>query len=153
MKDPLAEAALLLDSQRAMVLSVATADGGSHAAPVYFVRAGGFALYWLSSPESLHSREIARTGAAAAAVFRPSRRWTDLRGIQMRGRASRVRKSRAILEKYREKFGLGRELDAVIARSSLYVIEPVWMRLIDNRRGFGWNMEWDFSTDQQRNRK
>ncbi|MGB9610364.1 MAG: hypothetical protein ACPL7M_05275, partial [Bryobacteraceae bacterium] len=73
--------------------------------------------------------------------------------IQMRGRASRVRKSRAILEKYREKFGLGRELDAVIARSSLYVIEPVWMRLIDNRRGFGWNMEWDFSTDQQRNRK
>jgi len=153
MKDPLAEAALLLDSQRAMVLSVATAEGGSHAAPVYYVRGEGFALYWLSSPESLHSREVARTGAAAAAVFRPSRRWTDLRGIQMRGRAARVRKSGAIIAKYREKFKLGRELDAVIARSSLYVLEPVWMRLIDNRRGFGWNMEWEFSEDQQRNKK
>lgn len=145
MREPLEEAARLLDSQRTLVLSVALEGGGSHAAPLYFVRGEGFALYWLSSAESLHSREIARTGEAAAAVFRPSRRWMELRGVQIRGRAARVRKSRAIVEKYRAKFGLGSELDPVIAKSSLYVLQPRWMRLIDNRRGFGWNMEWEFS--------
>lgn len=144
MKEPLAEAALLLDSQRTMVLSVALEGGGSHAAPLYFVRGEGFALYWLSSAESLHSREIERTGEAAAAVFRPSRKWTELRGLQMRGRAARVRRNRALIEKYKAKFGLGGELDPVIAKSCLYVLRPCWMRLIDNRRGFGWNMEWEF---------
>lgn len=145
MREPLAEAARLLDSQRTMVLSVALEDGGSHAAPLYFVRGEDFALYWLSSAESLHSREVARTGGAAAAVFHPSRRWAELRGVQIRGRVARVRKNRALIEKYKAKFGLGRELDPVIAKSSLYVLRPCWMRLIDNRRGFGWNMEWEFS--------
>lgn len=144
MKDPLSEVLLLLDSQRTMVLSVPMADGGSHAAPVYFVRGERLRLYWLSSPESLHSHEIGRTGRAAAAVFRPSHRWADLRGIQIRGVARRVRKTRAVMEKYRAKFGLGSELDPVIARSALYELEPRWLRLIDNRRGFGWNMEWEF---------
>ena len=144
MRDPLAEAARLLDSQRTMVLAVALEAGPPHAAPLYFVRGEGFRLYWLSSRESLHSREIERAGAAAAAVFRPSRRWADLRGVQMRGIASRARKSRDLIEKYKAKFGLGDELDSVISRSSLYCFEPRWMRLIDNRRGFGWNMEWTF---------
>lgn len=144
MKEPLAEAARLLDSQRTMVLSVALEGGGSHAAPLYFVRGDGFALYWLSSAESLHSREIARTGEAAAAVFCPSRNWAELRGVQIRGRAARVRRSRALVEKYKAKFALGAELDPVISRSCLYVLRPRWMRLIDNRRGFGWNMEWEF---------
>jgi uncharacterized protein YhbP (UPF0306 family) len=144
MREPLQEAARLLDSQRTMVLSVALEGGGSHAAPLYYVRGEGFRLYWLSSAESLHSREIARCGEAAAAVFRPSRRWAELRGIQIRGRAARTRKSRALIEKYKAKFGLGGELDAVISRSALYVLRPRWMRLIDNRRGFGWNMEWEF---------
>ena len=150
MRDPLEEAARLLDSQWTMVLGVALAEGAPHAAPVYFVRGEGFRLYWLSSRESLHSREIERAGAAAAAVFRPSRRWADLRGVQLRGTASRARKSRELIEKYKAKFGLGNELDPVISRSSLYCFEPRWMRMIDNRRGFGWNMEWTFPAAEEK---
>lgn len=149
MKSPLGEAALLLDSVWTMVLAVGLADGWAHSAPVYFVRGEGFTLYWLSSPGSLHSLEIARTGKAAASVFRPSKKWSDLRGVQVRGEAAAVRKSRAVIEKYKAKFRLGEELDPVIARSRLYRLEPRWMRLIDNRRGFGWNMEWEFPALQQ----
>lgn len=143
MRSPLDEAAHLLDSQWTMVLAVGIGSG-AHSAPLYFVRGEGLALYWLSSPGSLHSQEIARAGAAAAAVFRPSKKWTELRGVQLRGQAAAVRKNRAIIEKYKAKFRLGGELDAVIRRSRLYRLEPRWMRLIDNRRGFGWNMEWEF---------
>ncbi len=150
MRSPLEEAALLLDSMRTMVLAVELADGGAHSAPLYFVRGEGFALYWLSSPASLHSLEISRTGKVAAAVFRPSRKWADLRGVQIRGEATAVRKNRAVIEKYKAKFRLGGELDPVIARSRLYRLAPRWMRLIDNRRGFGWNMEWEFPALQQK---
>lgn len=150
MKNPLEEAALLLDSVWTMALAVDLEDGGAHSAPLYFVRGEGFALYWLSSPASLHSLEIARTGKVAAAVFRPSKKWADLRGLQIRGEAAAVRKNRAVIEKYKAKFRLGGELDPVIARSRLYRLEPRWMRLIDNRRGFGWNMEWEFPASQQK---
>ncbi|GIU78118.1 MAG: hypothetical protein KatS3mg005_1356 [Bryobacteraceae bacterium] len=150
MKQPLEEAARLLDAQWTMVLAAGTEGGGAHAAPLYFVRGEGFSLYWLSSPGSLHSREIARTGMAAAAVFRPSKNWNELRGVQIRGAASEARKSRAVIEKYKAKFRLGGELDAVIRRSRLYRLEPRWMRLIDNRRGFGWNMEWEFPASEQK---
>lgn len=148
MRNPLEEAARLLDSQWTMVLAVGI-EGGAHSAPLYFVRGEGFTLYWLSSSGSLHSQEIARTGAAAAAVFRPSRKWTELRGVQLRGRAVEVRKNRAMIEKYKAKFRLGAELDVVIKRSRLYRLEPRWMRLIDNRRGFGWNMEWELPASGQ----
>lgn len=150
MRNPLEETARLLDTQWTLVLAVGMEDGRAHTAPLYFVRGEGFALYWLSSPGSLHSREIARTGMAAAAVFRPSKKWTELRGLQIRGAAFEVRKSRAIIEKYKAKFRLGSELDAVIKRSHLYRIEPRWMRLIDNRRGFGWNMEWEFPASEHK---
>lgn len=150
MKSPFDEAAVLLDSLWTLVLAVDLESGGAHSAPLYFVRGEGFALYWLSSPASLHSREIARTGAAAAAVFRPCRKWADLRGVQIRGQAAVVRKSRGVIEKYKTKFNLGSELDPVITRSRLYRLEPRWMRLIDNRRGFGWNMEWEFPVSEQK---
>lgn len=143
MSSPREDLARLLDREWTMVLAVSLPGGGSHSAPVYFVRGEGFSLYWLSSGDSLHSREIERTGLASAAVFHRSAKWTELRGVQLRGTASRVRKSRALIEKYKAKFRLGGELDLVISRSRLYRLEPRWMRLIDNRRGFGWNQEWE----------
>lgn len=144
MREPLAEAVALLDSQWTLVIGVAIEPRGAHAAPLYFVRGEGFALYWLSSPDSLHSRALAEGAQVSAAVFRPSRRWSELRGVQIRGTAQAVRKQRSVIAAYKAKFRLGGELDAVIARSRLYRLDPRWMRLIDNRRGFGWNMEWEF---------
>lgn len=144
MKDPLHEAAALLDSQWTMVLGVTLDTGAAHSAPLYFVRGEGFSLYWLSSPDSLHSRAIAAGSPVSAAVFRPSRKWNELRGVQIRGAARPVRKQSSLIEKYKAKFSLGVELDAVISRSRLYRLQPRWMRLIDNRRGFGWNMEREF---------
>ncbi|MEJ5369108.1 MAG: pyridoxamine 5'-phosphate oxidase family protein [Bryobacteraceae bacterium] len=144
MREPLREAAALLDSQWTMVLGVTLDSGAAHCAPLYFVRGEGFTLYWLSSPESLHSRVIAAGAPVSASVFRPSRQWNELRGLQIRGAARPVRKHRALIEKYKSKFSLGAELDPVISRSRLYCLEPRWMRLIDNRRGFGWNQEWEF---------
>jgi uncharacterized protein YhbP (UPF0306 family) len=150
MKNPLEDAAALLDSLWTMVLAVGLEPQGSHAAPLYFVRGEGLSLYWLSSPDSLHSRVLAAGGQVSAAVFRPSRKWTELRGLQIRGTARAVRKQRAVIEKYKAKFCLGGELDPVIARSRLYRLEPQWMRLIDNRRGFGWNMEWEFPLSEEK---
>ena len=43
-----------------------------------------------------------------------------------------------------EAFGLPfvAALKPLIARNQLYVFTPTWLRLVDNRRGFGYKQEW-----------
>jgi len=31
----------------------------------------------------------------------------------------------------------------IVQRNALYVFSPTWVRLVDNRRGFGFKQEWD----------
>jgi len=33
-------------------------------------------------------------------------------------------------------------LEEMVARNALYVFQPRWIRLVDNRRGFGFKQEW-----------
>jgi uncharacterized protein YhbP (UPF0306 family) len=43
---------------------------------------------------------------------------------------------------YTAKFPFVSELKAVVERTRLYVFEPHWVRLVDNRQGFGFKQEW-----------
>ena len=48
--------------------------------------------------------------------------------------------------RYRDKFPFVGALKAIVARNALYVFRPAWLRLVDNRQGFGYTREWDLET-------
>lgn len=59
----------ILDTNRYMVLATASADGAPWATPVYFAHDDPGAFWWVSSPDSRHSRNIEEHPAIAITVF------------------------------------------------------------------------------------
>ena len=49
----------IIDGNRYMVLGTSDAEGRPWVSPVYFAQSGYTELYWVSSPEANHSRNLA----------------------------------------------------------------------------------------------
>ena len=129
-------------------LTLATAgvkDGRPQAAPLFFASDDDFNLYWISSPDSRHSLNIADWNDAAAAIYVPTWEWTGIKGVQIEGDAVPVveddERQRA-LALYRAKFPFVNERFAeLIEQSVIYVLRPRWLRWLDNARRFGYKQE------------
>jgi len=124
------EVRALLGRENTLVLATTLDDGTPAATPLFYYFDGEAALYWLSSPESRHSRNLAARPRVAVAVYAAVRDWREIRGVQMEGVAEPVTDD-AVLARYRERHGLGQELDAAIARSTMYVFRVAWWRYVD----------------------
>ncbi len=136
--------AQLLRGQTTLSLATTGEDGQPCVAPLFYFVDEDLSLYWLSSASSLHSRNLLRTPHAAATVYCAAQTWREIRGVQMRGPASIVaepRRRAAITESYCERFKLGRILRMPVRQSSLFVLQPEFLRFIDNSRGFGSKFE------------
>jgi uncharacterized protein YhbP (UPF0306 family) len=138
----------LLRTESTLTLSVTDNDGQPHAAAVFYVTGEGSGaaqldLLWLSSTSSLHSVCLAQNPRAAVAIHRPTFLWREIAGVQMRGLCSVVEgvEREQALKRYRERFQLGAVLGLAIRQSTLYRFRPNWVRLTDNRAGFGWKAE------------
>ena len=59
----------IVDANLYMVLATADADGRPWASPVYFVSEDYTELYWVSSPEVTHSRNLAARSELSIVVF------------------------------------------------------------------------------------
>jgi uncharacterized protein YhbP (UPF0306 family) len=142
--EAIATIAAFLKDQSTLALATVAADGSPRVTPLFYLLEDDLRMYWFSSASSEHSRSLRRNPAAAVTVYRPAERWREIRGVQMRGAASVIgdrARRRSIAEAYAERFQLGKVLQAGIARSSLYVFEPSWIRYIDNSRRFGYRFE------------
>ncbi len=83
-KQELRKRTLSLLSEQA-TMTIATSDGSSPwAAPVYYVNIG-YDIYFFSSPNSRHILESQDAKQAAAAIFAESRKWREIRGVQISG--------------------------------------------------------------------
>ena len=136
--------AALLREQSTLALATADERNGPGVAPLFYISDEDFNLYWLSSPESLHSRNILHGPFASAAVFRPTDKWRKICGVQMRGPVSPVtgaQQRQALVKAYCERFQLSALLRPAIARSTVYAFRPQWFRFIDNSRHFGYSFE------------
>jgi hypothetical protein len=140
----------------AMTLCTTDAKGSPCAAPVYFTalqdaacKIGlGWRLYFFSEEASQHARNLARDPRAAAAIHPECQDWQDIRGLQLRGAVLPVAKSsewEAAWQAYGDKFPFVAQLKPIVARNTLYAFTPAWIRLVDNRRGFGFKQEWTFT--------
>lgn len=63
----------VLDTNRYLVLGTSERDGRPRVSPVYFTHDGYRHVYWVSSPASTHSGNVAADGRVAMVVFDSSR--------------------------------------------------------------------------------
>lgn len=141
------DVAAVLSECRTASLATVGADGWPHAVNVQYV-SQGLEVFWLSDPASLHSRHVQERATAAVTVYHgDDTDPTSLRGVQMHGRVAVVSdadgRARA-WARYLAKFDfLDRDerMRERAVRMTIYRFTPTWVRLIDNRRGFGYKCE------------
>lgn len=137
-----------LQSQSTLVLSTIAPDGKIHSAPLYYLATENLDLYWISSRRSAHSQHIATNPSASAAIFQSTFNWREIAGVQMQGICSIAeRHERAQhLKRYLERFQLNSLASFGIARATMYLFRPQWLRFTDNRKRFAQRFELDLST-------
>jgi uncharacterized protein YhbP (UPF0306 family) len=129
-----------------MTLATSGLLGEPHAAPVYFVADRDLRFYFFSDRDSQHARDLDSSPAAAGTIYPEYNGWRDIRGLQMRGKVQIVGQGsewEAAWSAYCQKFPFVKGLAAVVARNTLYVFTPAWIRMLDNRFGLGFKREWD----------
>lgn len=133
-----------LRRQTTLVLATADADGRPRSTPLFFLAGDDLCLYWFSSRTSLHGRNCAFNPRASVAIFRNTRKWKQIRGVQMDGLVSVV-SDRAIRKEltgtYCARFALDNSFAPVLRRSALYCFTPAWVRYLDNAQKFGFRFE------------
>jgi uncharacterized protein len=132
-------------------MTVATANGDTPwASSVFFAHDDDLNLYFLSSPETRHSTNIAGNIKVAASIVGDEKDWTKIRGAQVEGTAVQVPPSEitqaadVYFGKYpgfREMVGAaeGADEEALVAALQyvhIYKITPRMIRMIDNGKGF-----------------
>jgi uncharacterized protein YhbP (UPF0306 family) len=147
MPQPTAQDLLLPDllALPAMTLATASPAGDAHAAPVYFAASPDLRLYFFSMPGSLHAQHLSANPFSAAAIFPSAIDWQTIYGLQLRGRVEPVTPGpawQAAWDLYAAKFPFVVTLKAEVTRNTLYAFILNWIRLVDNRRGFGFKQEW-----------
>ena len=138
-----------LRKHEVVTIAVTEPDGTAHAAALFYAVDDELNLYVLSEPTSRHGRAMARTGPVAGTIQRDRQEWQEIRGAQFRGRCRRLKG--AARERgwdiFADRFPFVRNpavagLAQALGKMALWRIEPAWMRLIDNRRGFGHKEGW-----------
>lgn len=126
-----------------LTLATVGPDGLPQAAPLFYASDAHLNLIFLSSPDSRHSRNLARNPAAAAAIYDEAWEWQAIRGVQLEGRVERLEgeERQAALALYRAKYPFIAELTPQVEASVLYRLRPRWLRYIDNSVAFGWRQE------------
>jgi uncharacterized protein YhbP (UPF0306 family) len=134
----------LLAEARIMTLATLDPDGAPRATPLYFVPDRTGRLLYLSDPEAQHSRNLHSHPQAAIAIYPYEADWRALRGLQMKGTVLQLddASARNALSLYRRRFPFIDQLAAAMQSSVVFRFTPTWVRLIDNRREFGFQQEW-----------
>jgi hypothetical protein len=142
------EAAVVLAAGRTATLATVDEHGRPHAANVQFVHDDQLRVYFVSDPKTAHSRHVARDPRVAMTVYGHSdNRPHGIHGLQLHGRCEALEADpdrRHAWELYSAKFvfvSSDPQMRQLTESLNFYRVTPTWMRLIDNRRGFGWKME------------
>jgi uncharacterized protein YhbP (UPF0306 family) len=147
--DILATISAFLGQWRTASLATVDDDGRPHAANVCYVhQRDPLVIYFVSSPDSAHSRHIGRDGQAAMTIYAETADPMQIHGLQCHGMCARidnVEARRRAWELYlgRFPFAAAPALRQRIDAEAFYQFTPTWLRWIDNRVRFGFKVEID----------
>jgi len=132
------------------VMTIASCDKNVPWAAAVFYASDEFDLYFFSNPKSRHGVNMAANAVVSAAIHEDYSDWRAIRGIQLEGRAERLRSVKLqarFWEVYLKKFPFVQQffqagrlrdmLQAKVTGIRLYRIIPQTVYYIDNSRGFG----------------
>jgi len=130
-------------------LTLATVGGdGPHAAALFYAYTPDLTLIFLSEPDTLHARHIGQGAPVAVTIQADGQDWRRITGLQMHGVARPAGESARKVYLARFPFIVRTEiLTRALKNIRFYKLTPQWIRLIDNRLGFGHKQEWHFDND------
>ena len=130
-----------LRDHKVLTLAVVDADG-PHAAALFYAVDDELCFYVVSDPGTRHGAAMLAGGEVAGTVQRDRQEWREIQGVQFRGRCRQLtgKEREPAGELYAARFPFVRESRWPV--TALWRIEPDWMRLVDNRLGFGHKEEW-----------
>lgn len=136
-----------LDLLQLSTMTLATTDreGRVHTAAVFFVATSSLKFYFFSEKHTQHSQDVHVNPQAAVSIYPECYDWREIRGVQMHGEVFQVEQGsewEAAWVKYRRKFPFVNSLKTIVGQNTFYVFKPGWIRLVDNRCGFGYKKEW-----------
>ena len=119
---------------------------GPYAAALFFTVDDALNLFVVTDPATQHGTAMAAAGRVAGTIQRDRQRWQEIRGVQFTGQCERLTGAAraAGWQLYLQRFA-NREIEELapaLAKVDLWKITTDWMRLIDNRQGFGHKAEW-----------
>jgi uncharacterized protein YhbP (UPF0306 family) len=133
-----------------LTLATVAEDGRPQAAPLFYAETDDLSLIFISERKVRHSQNITRDNRVAVTIYADGQQWQEIQGLQLEGtclalsgRAARTARTK-YLNKYPfiQKNGL---LKLMLNTVIFYKITPIWIRLIDNARGFGHKEELQLS--------
>jgi uncharacterized protein YhbP (UPF0306 family) len=134
----------LLEETHSLSLATLEPDGAPRSTPLYFAPDPQLRLIFLSDAKSRHARNLRRDSRASVSLYPETEGWREIRGLQMKGSVEPVPEQEldAALSRYKARFPFMARWRGLIANSTVYRFCPHWVRLIDNREGFGHKREW-----------
>jgi uncharacterized protein len=154
--DILHEAAILLAQSRTATLATVDAQAHPHAANIQFAHDDHLRLYFVSNHDAAHSQHIALNPSVALTIYHHNdQNPANIHGLQLHGQAKALTNDTQrnhALTLYTARFPFitsDPTLLAAVHQQTFYSITPTWLRLIDNRKGFGWKMEIDMPVNKR----
>src|SRR5436189_5889161 len=111
-------------------LATVSPGGRAHINHMYFARGDRFDVFWISDPDSLHSRNLVKNSSAAVTIYASNQVWGRLdRGIQLFGTAGQATGT-AAARAYARRF---RDFDPEENDLPYYRFRPRAVKLFDER--------------------
>ncbi|NOZ71473.1 MAG: pyridoxamine 5'-phosphate oxidase [Chloroflexi bacterium] len=137
-----------LEEHNTLSLATVDSEGVPFACSLFYTFGPDLTLYFLSDPKTAHAQHLKDGAAVAATIAHDNQEWQTLQGLQLRGVAlpcSEPDEEEIARDLYNKRFPFIAKAEVLagpLGRARYYKIVPTWIRLIDNRRGFGHKEEW-----------
>jgi uncharacterized protein YhbP (UPF0306 family) len=125
-----------------LTLATIARDGRPQAAPLFYAEMDDLSLIFISEKKVRHSQNIVRDNRVAATIYADGQQWQSIQGIQLEGTCKGLTGPPAQVARtiYLSKYPFiekNKLLKLMLHKVTFYQITPIWLRLIDNTRGFG----------------
>ncbi len=138
-----------LAAHNTLTLATVGPEGRPHAAALFYAYLPDLNLIFLSEPDTQHARHIGDGAPVAVTIQADGQDWQRITGLQMHGFAAPT-DDPGMRAAYLARFPFIARTE-VLARAlktvRFYTITPTWVRIINNRLGFGRKQEWHFDND------
>lgn len=137
-----------LREHQVLTLAVTEADNGAYAAALFYAVDDELRFYVVTDPSTRHGKAMLANPTVAGTIQLDRQRWHEIQGVQFHGSCRQLVSSERAeaWEIYSARFPFLQQPNTVLtpelAKTAMWRIDTIWIRLIDNQIGFGHKQEW-----------